>query len=77
MASLARSLSRRTLRRFPVLFGMREAVGIGLQALRAYKLRAGLTVLGVVMGIMTVIGMSSVVAGLNASMAAQISPERT
>jgi putative ABC transport system permease protein len=72
MASLARTLSQRTLRRFPVLFGMREAVGIGLQALRAYKLRAGLTVLGVVMGIMTVIGMSSVVAGLNASMAAQI-----
>ena len=72
MASLARELSRRTLRRFPMLFGMREAVGIGLQALRAYKLRAGLTVLGVVMGIMTVIGMSSVVAGLNASMAAQI-----
>jgi putative ABC transport system permease protein len=72
MASLLRDLSRRTLRRFPVLFGMREAVGIGLQALRAYKLRAGLTVLGVVMGIMTVIGMSSVVAGLNASMAAQI-----
>jgi putative ABC transport system permease protein len=55
-----------------MLFGMREAIGIGLEALRAYKLRAGLTVLGVVMGIMTVIGMSSVVAGLNASMAAQI-----
>ena len=49
-----------------------EAVAMGLAALRAYKMRAALTVLGVVMGIMTVTGMSSIVAGLNASMAAQI-----
>jgi putative ABC transport system permease protein len=49
-----------------------EAVIIGLGALRAYKMRAALTILGVVMGIMTVTGMSSIVAGLNASMAAQI-----
>ena len=39
---------------------------MGLGAIRAYKLRAGLTILGVVMGIMTVTGMSSIVAGLNA-----------
>jgi putative ABC transport system permease protein len=56
----------------PLLVSMREAVGMGLAAIRAYKLRAGLTVLGVVMGIMTVTGMSSIVAGLNASMARQI-----
>ena len=49
-----------------------EAVLMGLAALRAYKMRAALTILGVVMGIMTVTGMSSIVAGLNASMAAQI-----
>jgi putative ABC transport system permease protein len=55
-----------------MLLEMREAVGLGLAAIRAYKLRAGLTILGVVMGIMTVIGMSSVVAGLNVSMARQI-----
>ena len=35
-------------------------------------MRAFLTILGVVMGIMTVTGMSSIVAGLNASMAKQI-----
>jgi putative ABC transport system permease protein len=65
-------LGRRITRRFPVLFSMAEAVGLGLQGIRAYKLRAGLTILGVVMGIMTVTGMSSIVAGLNASMASQI-----
>jgi putative ABC transport system permease protein len=59
-------------RRSSMLSGVREAVGMGLQAIVAYKLRAGLTILGVVMGIMTVTGMSSIVAGLNASMAKQI-----
>src|SRR5262245_20761083 len=60
------------MKRFPAWLMIREAVRMGLLAIRAYKLRAGLTILGVVMGIMTVIGMSSVVAGLNASMAKQI-----
>jgi putative ABC transport system permease protein len=64
--------SRRVANRWPVLFAMREAVGMGLAAIRAYKMRAGLTILGVVMGIMTVTGMSSIVAGLNANMAKQI-----
>ena len=45
---------------------------MGLSALVAYKMRAGLTILGVVMGIMTVTGMSAIVAGLNKSMATQI-----
>jgi putative ABC transport system permease protein len=66
------ALWRRILRRYPILFSMREAVGMGLAAILAYKMRAALTILGVVMGIMTVIGMSSIVAGLNASMATQI-----
>ena len=65
-------LWRRFVTRHPVLGAMWEAVGIGLSAIRAYKMRAGLTILGVVMGIMTVTGMSSIVAGLNASMARQI-----
>jgi putative ABC transport system permease protein len=54
------------------LVAIREAIALGLSAIAAYKMRAGLTILGVVMGIMTVIGMSSVVAGLNQSMAKQI-----
>ena len=62
----------RLLERHPILMGMGEAVAIGLSGIRAYKMRAFLTILGVVMGIMTVTGMSSIVAGLNASMARQI-----
>jgi putative ABC transport system permease protein len=58
--------------RRPVGGAVREAVGMAFEGIRAYKLRAGLTILGVVMGIMTVTGMSSIVAGLNASMASQI-----
>ncbi len=62
----------RFLERHPLLFAVGEAIGMGLAAIRAYKMRAFLTILGVVMGIMTVTGMSSIVAGLNASMARQI-----
>jgi putative ABC transport system permease protein len=65
-------LARRIATRWPVLLSMREAVGMGLAAIKAYKLRASLTILGVVMGITTVTGMSAIVAGLNASMARQI-----
>jgi putative ABC transport system permease protein len=64
---------RRFASRHHVLLGMWEAIGIGFEGIRAYKMRASLTVLGVVMGIMTVTGMSAIVAGLNASMARQIS----
>jgi putative ABC transport system permease protein len=58
--------------RHPTTFALWEAVGMGFAAIRAYKMRAALTILGVVMGIMTVTGMSSIVAGLNDSMARQI-----
>ncbi len=66
------AIARRFAERWPILTAMQEAVGLGLAAIRAYKMRAGLTILGVVMGIMTVTGMSSIVAGLNRTMAAQI-----
>src|SRR5512147_2587054 len=62
----------RLVERHPILMSVNEAIGIGLQGIKAYKMRASLTILGVVMGIMTVTGMSSIVAGLNASMASQI-----
>jgi len=68
---MLRVLSRFIVRH-PLLMGVGEAIGMGLQGIRAYKMRAFLTILGVVMGIMTVTGMSSIVAGLNASMARQI-----
>jgi putative ABC transport system permease protein len=58
--------------RWPMLLQVGEAVVMGLAAIRAYKMRASLTILGVVMGIMTVTGMSAIVAGLNKSMASQI-----
>jgi putative ABC transport system permease protein len=63
---------RRWMARHPILFAIFEAIGMGLQGIRAYKMRAFLTILGVVMGIMTVTGMSAIVAGLNASMSRQI-----
>ncbi len=65
-------LVSRLLERHPILMAMGEAVALGLSGIRAYKMRAFLTILGVVMGIMTVTRMSSIVAGLNASMARQI-----
>jgi len=50
----------------------REALLIGMQSLFANKLRSFLTLLGVVIGVMTVVGMMSIIEGLNDSMAKQI-----
>jgi len=63
---------RRFAARHPVLFGIGEAMGMGLAGIRAYKMRAFLTILGVVMGIVTVTGMSSILAGLNANVAQSV-----
>src|ERR1700687_3065226 len=57
----------------PALFnhfrrGFGETVRFALIAVRAHKLRAGLTILGIVVGVATVIAMVSIVTGFNNNM---------
>jgi len=51
---------------------MSEILLLALDSLRNNKLRSFLTILGVVIGVATVIGMSSIISGLNANIASQI-----
>jgi putative ABC transport system permease protein len=46
---------------------VREIFGMALDSLRSHKLRSFLTMLGIIIGVMTVIGMVSVIQGLNKS----------
>ncbi|MFI5174305.1 MAG: ABC transporter permease [Terriglobia bacterium] len=50
----------------------REIVMLALDSLRKSKLRSALTILGIVIGVMTVISVTSVIRGLNATVSAQI-----
>jgi putative ABC transport system permease protein len=52
--------------------GTRESIAMALEAVTAHKLRSMLTILGIVIGIVSVVGMVSLVQGLNASMSRQI-----
>jgi len=49
-----------------------EIVKLALESLRAHKMRGGLTILGIVIGITSVVGMVSLVEGLNRSMRGQL-----
>jgi len=51
---------------------MNEILLLALDSLRKNKLRSFLTVLGVVIGVATVIGMSSIISGLNTNISSQI-----
>ncbi len=51
---------------------MNEILLLALDSLRKNKLRSFLTVLGVVIGVATVIGMSSIISGLNSNISSQI-----
>src|SRR3954447_25611210 len=51
---------------------MSEIIFLALDSVRTNKLRSLLTILGVVIGVATVIGMSSIISGLNGNVSAQI-----
>ncbi|HEU5311362.1 MAG TPA: ABC transporter permease, partial [Candidatus Eisenbacteria bacterium] len=51
---------------------VREGTSIALQALRTNKLRSFLTILGVIIGITSIMAMISIIEGLNKSMKAQL-----
>jgi putative ABC transport system permease protein len=50
-----------------ILTTLAEGIGIALDALRTSKMRAGLTILGIAIGVTVVMGMSAAVKGINSS----------
>ena len=56
-----------TATRTSVLTTLTEGIGIALDSLRTSKTRAGLTIVGVAIGVMVVMGMSAAVKGINSS----------
>jgi putative ABC transport system permease protein len=54
------------------VFEIKESMAMAMAAIKAHKMRAFLTVLGVFIGVTTVIAMVSIITGLNNSMSQQI-----
>ena len=55
-----------------ILDQLQENVGIALEAMRAAKLRAGLTILGVVIGVSSVMSMATIVNGIQGQIVSTI-----
>ncbi len=51
------------------IFNALEGVGMAVDSIRANKVRAALTIMGVAIGVFVVVAMSSVVRGINESFA--------
>src|SRR6185369_9957364 len=51
------------------LFGMKEGITIALDSIRANKVRAGLTILGIAVGVFVVVVISAAIHGINESVA--------
>ena len=49
-----------------------EGVGIALDSLRANKVRAALTILGIAIGVMVVVGMASAITGINRALMSEL-----
>src|SRR5215213_6398860 len=51
------------------IHGMKEGVAIALESIRANKVRAGLTILGIAVGVFVVVAISAAIHGINESVA--------
>lgn len=54
------------------VFEIKESIAMAMAAIKAHKMRSFLTVLGVLIGVTTVLAMVSIITGLNRSMSQQI-----
>lgn len=54
------------------IFNLKEGVGIAIDSIRANKVRAGLTILGIAVGVFVVVVISASIHGINTSVATQL-----
>ncbi len=57
---------------FASLSRVGEGVGIALDSIRANKVRAALTILGIAIGVMVVVGMASAITGINRAVSSEL-----